>query len=263
MSSHMSLIQRIRITLEYMRLFSKMIVSNKFSLVWYLIFPNVLFLFAHYNWLSTPPTKHFFLIQTSVFAAYIIFLLSIDAPLNLVRLRETGSLKVFTFISGSKHTIVLAQILTQMITMLFAILLFSLMAGILMLADWLDIVKFACMLILACLVTAPMLSIFFMWLMLLRVKQESLFTAISIILLVFFLVSANDFVVPTWLDPVILFVNPLELIRDIIYGLSSFIFQSPVHLQHPVLVAVIWIIYTCIGWISILNIPIHSAAQRT
>lgn len=263
MNHRLSLVQHLRMMTEYMRLFGKMIISNKFSLIWYLLFPNVLFFFSHYNWLADSPTVDLFYVQTSVFAAYIVFLLSIDASMNLIRLRENGALKVFRFISGSRYTIVIAQVLTQMIAMLMAVLLFALIVGMLILHNVQDTLLFASVLLLTCLIAAPALSLFFMWLLLLRVKQESLFTTVSVLILLFFLISANNFMLPGWLNTIALFINPLEMVRQIIYSISNALIHISMPAHYLLLLVIIWVVYVVIGLLSIRAMRVSSAAQRT
>ncbi|WP_017812659.1 hypothetical protein [Paenibacillus shenyangensis] len=257
-----SLRQRVRILTEYIRLFTKMLISNKFSLGWYLLFPNIIFFFTHYNWLSSPPDPEVFYLHTSVFTAYIIFLLSIDAPLNLIRLRENGALKVFKFISGSKYSIILSQLITQFIAMVIAMLLFAVLAGGLILPHWSDILLFMAVLMLACTIAAPALSLFFTWLLLLRVKQESLFTMVSILLLLFFLISANNFALPGWAGMLILLINPLEVVRQIMYMLSNGLIHTSMPVHDQLLIFIILFFYILIGILSMRAIRVTSSTGR-
>ncbi|WP_046216343.1 hypothetical protein [Paenibacillus wulumuqiensis] len=254
--------QRIRILSEYIRLFAKMLISNKFSLGWYLLFPNILFFFSHYSWLVSSPAPELFYLHTSVFAAYIIFLLSIDGPLNLIRLRENGALKVFKFISGSKYTVILSQLVTQFAAVLIAMLLFATLVGTLILPHFSDIFLFMAVMLVACIIVTPALSLFFIWLLLLRVKQESLFTMVSILLLLFFLISTNDFTLPGWLGTLTLFVNPFEVARQIMYMLSNELIHTSMPVHHPLLILIILLVYIIVGFMSMRAISVTSVAGR-
>ncbi|ATO46800.1 hypothetical protein C5L30_000775 [Companilactobacillus farciminis] len=58
-----------------------------------------------------------YIVVTTVFNGFL---------LNLVRLRESGFLKTLTYLSGSRHSIILANLLVQLIIVQLEILLFNL-----------------------------------------------------------------------------------------------------------------------------------------
>ncbi|MEK3826567.1 hypothetical protein [Paenibacillus sp. FSL K6-1558] len=45
----------MKITREYFRLFTKMMLSNKVAFVWYLLFPLIAFFIFNYQWFTQEP----------------------------------------------------------------------------------------------------------------------------------------------------------------------------------------------------------------
>lgn len=252
-----------RVIFEYMRLFFKMTISNKITFFWSLFLPIVIFLMSRYPWIWNPPSLDEFYFQVSVFIAYIVFILSIDATIQLIRLRENGSMKVFKFISGSKYTVIWAQIFNQLLTLIAASFLFSTFIGVLFIHQPIAIILFILISISVCIVIAPVLCLFFLWLMILPIKQESLVTVLNILLLVLFLISANNLPLPTSLGTITFWINPLEVVREAVFWLTNYIAGTSIT-THSLLVTVsILCIYAVIGICSIRMIPIVSQTQRT
>ncbi len=252
-----------RVLKEYILLFFKMIISSKITFLWYLILPTALFFFSHYNWFLNKPQSGEFYFQFSVFIAYIIFVLSLDASVSLIRLRETGAFKVFKFISGSKYVVIWAQVLTQIMTMIMACLIFSGFIGIIFIRNPIEFVMLISVVLLVVLITALPLSLFFLSLLLLPIKQESLITILNIIILCFFLISANNFKLPDKFQIIMLIFNPLEVIRQIIFELSNVIIQTSIPVHSFLLTMCILIVYLIIGVSSMPYIKVSSITQRT
>lgn len=252
-----------RVIFEYMRLFFKMTLSNKITFFWSLFLPIVIFLMSRYPWLWNPPSLDEFYFQVSVFIAYIVFVLSIDTAIQLIRLRENGSMKVFKFISGSKYTVIWAQIFNQLITLIATSFLFSTVIGILFIHQSVEVMLFILISILVSVLIAPILCLFFLWLMVLPIKQESLVTVLNIVLLVFFLISANNLSLPTSLGMVTFWINPLEVVREAVFWLTNYIAGTSIKTHSLLLTILILCIYAIVGIFSMRATPIVSQTQRT
>ncbi|WP_179283044.1 MULTISPECIES: hypothetical protein [Paenibacillus] len=253
----------MKITCEYFRLYTKMMLSNKIAFVWYLLFPLIAFFIFNYNWFTVGPNLNEFYIQTSVFISYIIFVMSIDVSTSLISLRESGFFKMFKFISGSKYPIIWGKALNQIVFLLLTILLFSLVSGLIFLSSVQQIALFILVSLTSCLLGSVMVILLTLVLMLIPVRQESLSAVISMSLLVMFFLSAKGLAYSTDYGFILVFLNPMEYVRNLTFLLAEWFTNMPYpHLDITNMV-VITLFYMICGVIALRFIKVVSRTHRT
>ncbi|MCG7379220.1 hypothetical protein MH215_19665 [Paenibacillus sp. ACRSA] len=252
----------MRITYEYLRLFVKMMLSNKIAFVWYLIFPLVAFLIFNYSWFDSRPTTIDFYIQTSFFISYITFVMSIDVATHLITLRENGFYKMFKFISGSKYPFIWGKALNQVLFIIATIFLVSFVTGVMFL-DPAQLVTFLITAIVSCILGSIILILLTLVLMLIPIRQESLNAVISMSLLVLFFVSAKGFAYSTEYSFLFVLLNPLEYVRNITFIFADWFTGHSFAHESIGVVGIISACYVICGLIALKLVNVISRTHRT
>lgn len=253
----------MKITREYFRLFTKMMLSNKVAFVWYLFFPLIAFFIFNVQWFTQEPEINEFYIQTSVFVSYIIFVMSIDVTTNLISLRESGFFKMFKFISGSKYPIIWGKALNQMVFLFLTILLFSLVTGVIFLDSFRQVALFLAVSLTSCILGSVMVILLTLVLMLLPVRQESLNAVISMSLLVMFFLSAKGLAYTTEYGLYLVFINPMEYVRNLTFLIAEWFIDSPFPHLSVINMSFITLCYVTCGLIALKFVKVISRTHRT
>lgn len=235
-------------------------IRSKFALIWYLILPLVLFFIYNLPWVSNIPDSYTFFYQSSLFISYITLVMSIDVTTSLISLRESGFLKMFKFVSGSKYSMILGKLITQIFFLLLAILIFSLITGVIFLSD-INILRFIFTVLVASLIGGLSVSLLLLNLMFLPIKQESLLALLNISLLIMFLLSANNQALQ--LGYLLIFINPLEYIRNLTFIFAEMFTGMDFNHFNSKYIIFISCAYLILGIAAIKWINIKSPTYRT
>ncbi|MDT2292554.1 hypothetical protein P7H15_06010 [Paenibacillus larvae] len=248
---------------EYFRLYTKITLTNKVGFLWYLVFPLVAFVVYHYDWINSKPDIQSFYVQTSMFIAYIIFVMSIDVTTSLIAMRETGFLKMFKFVSGSKSAMIMGKILNQLAFLLLATLIFSVITGLMMLDDLKDAGIFVICSLFSSLFASIPVTFFLLILLLIPIKQESLVTILNILLFALFFITAKSLSHSASWGILLLYLNPLELIRSLTFLVTEIITGNSFHNFGLLSIGTAGSAYFILGLFSLKWMKITSPTQRT
>lgn len=248
---------------EYIRLYAKITLNQKVSFLWYLLLPLILFFVYHYNWIMTWPETSFFQYQASMFLAYITFVMSIEVTTSLIRMREDGFLKMFAFVSGTKYPMIIGKVFTQLSFLILSILIFSLVTSLCSLHNPTDIILFMISSVVAGLIGAIPIMFFFLILMIFPMKQESLVTVLNMLLLVFLIVTANNLSQSLSWGILLLYINPLELVRALNLLIAEFISGKEFMNFGSAHIVFGLILYMIIGLLGMRYTRIVSSTNRT
>lgn len=249
---------------EYNILFTKMTLNNKIGFIWYLVFPLIAFFVYNYNFFSETPSGNTFYLQTSFFLSYIVFTMSIEVATTLIGMRENGFLKTFTFISGNKYSIILGKVSNQLAFLIVASLIFSFVTSVCILDSLNKIILFILSTLISTFVGAVPLSLFFLIFMLVPIKQEALITILNISLLVLFFVTAKDFSHSFSWGVILLYLNPLDLVRSVTLLITNLINHEIIITNFPTnLILSGIVLYIIVGLVSLKFIKVNSKITRT
>lgn len=248
---------------EYFRLYTKITLSNRIGFVWYLVFPLAAFFIYNYNWIQSKPDIQSFYIHTSMFTSYIIFIMSVDVTINLISMRESGFLKMFKFVSGSKSAMIFGKILNQLTFLLLTTLIFCVITGLSMLDNLTDASIYIICSLLTSLLAAIPLTFFFLILLLFPIKQESLVTILNILIFILLFVSAKNLAHSASWGPVLLYLNPLDLVRSITFLVTETITGESFQNFGLLSIGTAVLFYFILGFISLKQMKITSPTQRT
>lgn len=254
----------MKIIREYNILFTKMMLNNKIGFVWYLVFPLVVFFVYNYNFFIEKPSDDSFYIQSSFFLSYIVFTMSIEVATTLIAMRENGFLKTFTFISGNKYSIIIGKASTQLLFLVTASLIFSFTTSVFVLDSIDKILLYILSTFISTLIGAVSLSLFFLILMLVPIRQESLITILNISMLVLFFITVRGFSHSFSWGVFLLYLNPLELVRSVAIFITSLMAKEISLPNFPVYLIISSVIsYIVVGLISLKFIKVNSKTTRT
>ncbi|MCE5168303.1 hypothetical protein LQV63_03100 [Paenibacillus profundus] len=209
------------------------------------------------------PDAYSFYFQASMFLAYITFVMSIEVTTSLISMRENGFLKMFKFVSGNKYPMIFGKIITQLSFLTLSILLFSLVISLFSLSNTADIILFIVCSLVTSLCGAIPAMFFFLVLMIFPMKQESLVTILNMLLLVFLLVTANNLAHSMSWGIILLYINPLELVRALNLLITEFITGEQYDNFSMAYILFGLILYIIIGFFGMRYMRIVSSTNRT
>ncbi|EOS56872.1 hypothetical protein [Paenibacillus barengoltzii] len=253
----------MRIVYEYVRLFAIMTMNHKIGFLWYLVFPLFLFFVYHAPWLMQQPEEDTFIHQSSLFISYITLVMSVEVTTSLISLRETGFLKMFKFVSGSKNGVILGKLISQLVFLILMILLFTAITGTLYLNSYAHFLPFVMTALTSSLIGGLAVSLFVLNILFLPVRQEALMTLLNISVLVMFLISANSDSLPFPLGHVMAFINPLEYVRNLTFVFAEWFTGQPISHLSSVYLFLITGLYMGLGTTGFKWIKIVSPTYRT
>ncbi|MBI5975780.1 hypothetical protein [Staphylococcus canis] len=239
----------MRQTIAFFTYYMKMLMKDKITLMWNVLFPLVLALMGvfsqnvHHMSLTD---KQSYIFMFWAFAIVMIYINGIGT--QFATIRQHGLLKSFYSLSGKKLPFLIAIILSQIVVGVTTIALLAIVLG-----TYLDILSFKLLLqlLLYGIIIIP-LAPAFLFIAFLPVKSESLTTITSILAIIMFFIAGstnNRFLGLEWLNPVYFF-------RKLALGLSNFSIND-------VSIIAVYIIYIIIGIMSLVKIDINSKSSRT
>ncbi|ADU29427.1 hypothetical protein [Evansella cellulosilytica] len=245
---------------EFYLLFIKIVVTNKVAFLWTLIFPIIYILLFSRITLSNGFDDNSFIETIAMFFSYIIFVVSINASLSLISLRETGFLKMFFFITGSKIPIVFGQILAQLCFLYINIIIVSLVFFFLSGENLYSLLQLG---LLVVTITFIPISLFNLWITTLPIKNESIIPIMNIavfpLIIIAFSVNYTDYLI---LDFFISF-NPVKFIHNITIFIANNIGITSVGNKNANNFFIInTITYTLIGLLMLRYFKIISVVKR-
>lgn len=243
--------------LAFSELFLKYILANKLTFFWVLLLPLGLLIWNNYDWLYSKPKVELYLRTIPMFWSFIIVMTVTNGyATSLVMMRENGFLKFFRFIAGSKYTVVLGHLLSQLSVLLVNIALFTLFTSL--------IFGFSILLcfiaILTALVTFVPVCLFFSWLIALPYREETITPIISVSVIL--LVYSTNFISSVSLKSLLMFVHPVQFViqmSNVIFSVFGLPYEA---YGNPLFLLVATIVYVLIGLIALKHMKIYSASSR-
>lgn len=104
----------MRKSYEFFLLYNKEMFFNKFAYLYTLALPLVIVLLRHFDWFKDSPTWTVFQSAMIQFFAIMIVLTAINGiGISLLNQRESGFLKMYTFLSGQKFPVIFGRLMSQ------------------------------------------------------------------------------------------------------------------------------------------------------
>ncbi|ASI35109.1 MULTISPECIES: hypothetical protein [unclassified Exiguobacterium] len=104
----------MRKSYEFFLLYNKEMFFNKFAYLYTLAVPLVIILLNHFDWFKDSPTWTVFQSAMIQFFAIMIVLTAINGiGISLLNQRESGFLKMYTFLSGQKFPVIFGRLMSQ------------------------------------------------------------------------------------------------------------------------------------------------------
>ena len=185
----------------YFRLNLKMLLNDKLSFLWSVIFPIGFILSGNYQVVKP--------IQLGGYYAYIIFYAYVvQLVVDCIYSRNSGNLKVYFSIKDTRLEFFLANLLNQMLFSFLSITAINVVAAIYYKIDFLETMKYGIVLIITCI---PVAFLFFAMTLIKNISYKTLSTILTIITAVFAMMMPHIFSVS------INYINPMIYMTLIIW----------------------------------------------
>lgn len=233
----------------------KMLLFEKVAFVWSVVFPLFIALVMQKNILDSTSNNLDMIKYIFWFWAFIIISTFLNGiGLQTARLKESGSLKTYTLIAGSKYPIMLGIVLTQVI---FAILSLVLFTTIVTLIYSVFSLKILMLMVIIVIISIPLAFATFS-VALLPVQFSSISTILNILMYPIFLVAINVDMKNVWLLEMF---NPFKFIYEISLNMGSF-FGLFDHEFLYVQFIIPLLFFGFVGYIAMRKINLLSMLQR-
>ncbi|WP_096185970.1 hypothetical protein [Evansella halocellulosilytica] len=189
---------------EFFILFLKVAVTSKMNIVFILGFPLVYMLFISASWLHNNPSQEEFMSVLMIFLSIQVFIMSMQTIANLILHRESGFFKMFKFIAGAKWPIILGQMLANLLFLVINASILTFVTSLLFGQFHVSILFIPVLFVMITLIPA---TFALMWLLMLKIKQESISAIISISIFFVIFLTFNNFVPDQYAIPFTI-VNP-------------------------------------------------------
>ncbi|WP_167261844.1 hypothetical protein [Alkalibacillus almallahensis] len=240
-------------TYEFFSLFLKGNVYNKMNLFWVVFIPLILFLINYSNWfVNRPQEQEAYLVLAFFWSLMILISAVINTAVSLFMMREEGFLKMFSFIAGSKRSIIFGKGLANLLFLIVSMIVFNLVVALLFQMNPFMLIMNSLLLIA---VTFIPVVLFFSWIMTLPFKEDSIAPAFSLLTIVLMYLTSDMVGVQS---PLFL-INPAEFILRVA---EAVIISDVVDVTNMLTLASVGCIYMIIGLVTIKLANLESRTIR-
>ncbi|GAA0467937.1 hypothetical protein [Alkalibacillus silvisoli] len=244
----------MRKSYEFFILFIKENYYNKMALFWVVFIPLIFFFINHSNWFTNPPEHQQAYLQISVFWSFMVLISAvINTAVELFTLRDRGFFKMFSFIAGSKGSIIFGKGLANLSLLIISMVVFNTIVALLFQLNPLILIGKGLLLVV---LTFIPVALFFSWIVALPFKAESIVPAFSLLTIILLYMTSSL----TGFESFLLLINPAEFIVRVA-ELVVTSFEAFIYVNLTVL-SVTALIYIMIGLLTFKLINLESKASR-
>ncbi|QKG83046.1 hypothetical protein GXN76_00250 [Kroppenstedtia pulmonis] len=243
--------------LAFFSLFIKHILAQKTNFFWVLLFPLGLMIWNFNDWIHSRPGEDVYVQTMVLFWSLIIVMTATNGyATSLIMMRENGFLKFFRFVAGSKYTVVVGHLLSQISALLVNITLFTLFTSFIFgfpIYLWM-------LAVLIVIVTFTPVCLLFSWLAILPYRQETITPIISVVVIL--LVYSTQYLSSVSVKSFLMFVHPVQFVIQIanailsVFGLPYESYGNPLYLVAAV------IVYVFFGLMALKHMKVYSITSR-
>ncbi|MDV2582618.1 hypothetical protein [Alkalibacillus haloalkaliphilus] len=194
----------MRKSYEFFLIFIKENYYNKMAIFWVVFIPLIFFLINHSNWFTNTPDQHQAYLQLSLFWVFMILISAVvNTAVELFTMRDRGFFKMFSFIAGSKSSIIFGKGLANFSLLIISMVLFNAIIALLFQLNPFTLIWMGLLLVFLTYIPA---ALFFSWIIALPFKAESIVPAFSLLTILLIYLTSRT----TGFDSYILLINPAE-----------------------------------------------------
>lgn len=249
-------------SLEFCNFYNKIVWrEGKLGIVWPMFVPIFTFILLNYKWFFEKPALEQAIIYFSGFWSFITVMVFVNGiAVRISIFRETGFLKSFTYMAGSKTPIVIGLLLNQVLLGLFGVVFFTLVTGV--------IFQFPVFKLLALSLITFIIVIFPMFMLMLLFPSLSLraATVYSLTNMTIFpatIITLFRGQINNDLINLLFMLNPVEFVYQVTLILGNLFEISSTEYMDLWIVITISIIYILIGILSWKKLKMVSTILRT
>ncbi|MGM7700513.1 ABC transporter [Pseudalkalibacillus sp. Hm43] len=249
-------------TYEFFVFFNRVVwKESKLAIVWPMMLPLITFFLINYRWFYDKPDFDTMISYFAGFWAFIIVTIFLNGVgLRLSIFRETGFLKSFTYMAGSKNPIVFGLLMNQMGLGFISLIIFTFVNGLIFQLPVFTLLYLAISIYI--LVALP-IFLLMMWLPSISVRSMTIYSISNMLIFPATFIAVYRDVINFPLLNFVFSLNPVEYVYRMSILLSNTFQLTDIATYNNWIIVAISILYMTIGILCWRKLKLVSTIVRT
>ncbi|MEI5908912.1 ABC transporter [Bacillus spongiae] len=249
-------------TYEFFVFFNRVVwKESKLAIIWPMMLPLITFFLINYRWFYDKPEFDTMLSYFAGFWAFIIVTVFLNGVgLRLSIFRETGFLKSFTYMTGSKNPIVFGLLMNQMALGFVSLIIFTVINGAIF-----NLPVLTLLFLVTCIYVLVALPIFLlmMWLPSVAVRATTIYSISNMLIFPATFIAVYRDVIQFPLLNFLFSLNPVEYVYRMSILLSNAFDLTNIATYNNWIILAISVLYSIIGIVCWKRLKLVSTMVRT